>query len=77
MAPGKKTVFNVDWLKDEKLSPWLRENANDKFSAYCSFCKKTFSLSNMGKQSLASHARSSKHIAIISTEKRVMACLCF
>lgn len=70
MAPGKKTVFNVEWLKDETLSPWLRENANDKFSAYCSFCKKNFSLSNMGIQSLTSHARSSKHSKIISIEKK-------
>lgn len=70
MTPEKKTVFNVDWLTDESLSPWLRENANNKFSAYCCFCKKNFSLSNMGKQSLAIHSRSSKHTSIISTEKK-------
>lgn len=61
----------MEWLKDETLSPWLRENANDKFSAYCCFCKKNFSLSNMGKQSLTNHARSSKHSKIIiSIEKK-------
>ena len=61
---AKKTVFNKLWL-DCNLNPqfvdWLGEVTNSPGQAYCKVCKVAFSLSNMGRQALVSHASSSKH----------------
>ena len=48
-----KSVYNPDW-SDKNINPdfaaWVREVTNDPYSVYCSFCKKKFSLSNMGEK---------------------------
>ena len=58
-----KSVYNPDWSNKDvnpDFAVWVRAVSNDPYSAYCSFCKKKFSLSNMGKQALTSHAKNSK-----------------
>lgn len=61
MAPQKKTLFNSAWLQDENFSSWLKKDNNNTNAAYCKFCMKSFSLSNMGRQALLSHASGNKH----------------
>lgn len=57
----------MEWLKDEILFPWLWENVDDNFSAYC-FCKKIFHSVIYGKTIIV-YACSSKHTKIVSTER--------
>lgn len=61
---SKKSVFNHDWC-DKKLNPnwstWLEPDEKDPCIAKCSACKKTFSLSNMGRQAIISHEKGPKH----------------
>lgn len=61
MAPQKKAIFNSAWLLDEKFSSWIKKDDNNPNAAYCKFCMKSFSLSNMGRQALLSHASGNKH----------------
>lgn len=59
-----KSSFNNDWM-DSSLNPefssWIREVPKDPFSAHYILCKKNFSLRNMGKTAVRSHAESKKH----------------
>ena len=52
-------------MADAKLYPefadWLDEVNGSAGEAFCKVCKVTFSLSNMGRRSVVSHADSSKH----------------
>ena len=56
--------FNIEWM-DQSLNPqfasWVRPVRDHPNKALCSFCQKTFSLSNMGRRSLLSHMESEKH----------------
>lgn len=61
MSKFKKTSFNDRWLLDPSLSSWLKRIESDKFSAYCSLCRNSFSLSNMGKVAVSSHLSGKKH----------------
>ena len=66
MAATKRTVFNTDWLKHGDWSHWLSRCVGDIHSARCSVCFRTFSLSNMGKQAVVSHATSANHVKNMS-----------
>lgn len=68
MAP-KKTIFNNLWLEEEEFKPWLRKDNSDINCGYCVFCKKCFSLSNMGRKALISHSVSIKHCKTASAKK--------
>lgn len=60
----KKTLFNEDWVNPQINLEWSRifgAVKGDVYMAYCKLCKKSFSLSNMGKQALASHEKGSGH----------------
>jgi hypothetical protein len=65
MCSNRKTTFNQLWL-DSKFHPefssWLQDVKRSPTDAYCKSCKTTFSLSNMGRQALNSHSKSSKHL---------------
>src|SRR6476469_7886103 len=65
MSSNRKTSFNHLWL-DSKFHPeyslWLQDVKGSPNDAYCKSCKTTFALSNMGRQALNSHAKSTKHI---------------
>lgn len=58
MAPHKKTYYKESW-KEKFL--WIQEVEVDKTSAKCLWCKRIFSLSNMGEQAVYSHGRSATH----------------
>ena len=60
MSKMKTTYFSNVWLIDPKYSLWLTK-AGDATKATCKLCKKDFSLSNMGKKSLNSHAQGENH----------------
>ena len=68
MSSTKKndqTYFSSDWLTDPDFVQWLvfvPENTKGK----CKLCKKTFSLSDMGRQALTGHASGQKHIKIVN-----------
>lgn len=71
MAPNsKKTMFNRKWAEIEELS-WVSEDKSSIYYAYCSKCKRSFSLSNMGIQALYSHRRSQKHIQRDATKSNL------
>ena len=56
-------TFNSDWM-DTSLYPqflWVRPVKDNSQKAMYGLCKKTFSLSNMGRQALISHMDSDKH----------------
>ncbi|XP_067143074.1 uncharacterized protein [Centruroides vittatus] len=63
----KQTRFNLQWL-DPAIHPefnsWLGTVKDDDTKAFCRICCKVFSLSNMGKCALISHANSSSHVEI-------------
>lgn len=60
----KKSLFNNDWC-DKQLNPnwsiWLEPLEKNPYFAKCSACKKSFSLSNMGRQAIISHEKGPKH----------------
>lgn len=47
-----------------QFSGWLLKAA-DKHHAYCSICKKTFELANMGRQAILSHAKGKGHTKLM------------
>lgn len=61
---SKQTLFNNDWC-DKELNPgwakWLESDPKSIYSAKCLACKKTFQLSNMGRQAIVSHETGPKH----------------
>src|SRR4051794_14817143 len=65
---SSKCVFNSDWtLSNPDWAKWLKLVPNDKFSAQCLLCRKSFTLSNMGRQVVESHAKSMKHQKLSTT----------
>nr|CAD7264918.1 unnamed protein product [Timema shepardi] len=60
LSKYNKSKFIPAWLDDERFF-WAQDNKINPYSAFCSVCKKTFSLSNMGKQALTSHMGGRKH----------------
>ena len=58
---SKQTNFNDSWLSDPVFSSWLGKD-KDTTKARCFLCGGgSFSLDNMGKQALISHAKGKKH----------------
>ena len=55
-----KARFSKAWCDEGDFKDWLRES-KDNNDAYCLYCKKTFSLSNMGRTSVVSHSNSGMH----------------
>lgn len=66
----KMSKFNPAWL-DGSLFPdwkkWLRRVENDDNSAKCILCKKVFSLSSMGRQSVKSHQEGKFHKQLVTS----------
>jgi hypothetical protein len=62
MSAKSKTQFKKEWLEIPEFSSWLQSVEHDVHQARCQVCFKNFDLSNMGRQSVASHAKSSKHM---------------
>ncbi|KAJ8887667.1 hypothetical protein PR048_013885 [Dryococelus australis] len=62
---AKQCTFNKQWL-DFKLNPefarWLDLVPENSSLPYCKVCLKSFNISNMGRQSVLSHANGPKHI---------------
>ena len=58
--------FKDSWLQDSAMSVWLKR-ASSQNEAYCSFCKKTFDISSMGKSALLSHSKGKKHLLLQTT----------
>lgn len=61
----QRSQFCKSWIRKGEYNNWLDEASNDTNAAYCKLCKKSFSLSNMGKAALDSHMRSSLHITVV------------
>lgn len=58
---GKHTTkYSSEWMK---IFPWVGNCENDKYSAKCSICNCTFSISNAGLSQCRTHSKSKKHIA--------------
>ena len=58
----KQTYFQADWLLNDEFKVWLASMPEDNTKARCKLCKKSFSLSNMGKAALISHQTKSKEL---------------
>ena len=63
-------TFNLDWMNKEEYKDWLLPEQSDNTKARCKFCRRTFSLSNMGEPSLKSHAQGKKHQSIIQRSEK-------
>ena len=62
--------FNLDWMNKEEYKDWLLPEQSDNTKARCKFCRRTFSLSNMGEPSLKSYAQGKKHQSIIQRSEK-------
>ena len=62
--------FNLDWMNKEEYKDWLLPEQSDNTNARCKFCRRTFSLSNMGEPSLKSHVQGKKHQSIIQRSEK-------
>ena len=62
--------FNLDWMNKEEYKDWLLPEHSDNTKGRCKFCRKTFSLSNMGEPSLKSHAQGKKHQGILQRREK-------
>ena len=62
--------FNLDWMNKEEYKDWLLPEQSDNTKARCKFCRRTFSLSNMGEPSQKSHAQGKKHQSIIQRSEK-------
>lgn len=62
---GKQCKFNKLWL-DAKIFPefsgWLDLVVSDATLAYCKVCRKSFKLSNMGRNAVVSHSKGPNHL---------------
>lgn len=62
----KKTVFNMNWIDPEiSEKEWLdclQPVKSNKYQAYCRLCLKAIELSNMGRQAIRSHFKSTGHM---------------
>lgn len=47
--------------KYKELFPWCAADAQDKKSAKCEWCKKSFKIDTMGKMAFSSHEKGKKH----------------
>ena len=56
---NRKTKYNSSW---EDSYQWIRSCPNDKFSASCIVCKKSFSVAGSGISQLKIHAGSKMHV---------------
>ena len=72
-----QTFFSHNWLSDPEFKMWLVEVPGDNKLARCKHCKKSFNLSNMGRQALVSHGTGQKHqnivksISVFTKEKHI------
>ena len=53
--------FNKEWMGRVEYKDWLLPEPSDNTKAKCRFCKRSFSLSNMGEPAIKSHAQGKKH----------------
>ena len=60
MSKQDQRYFSSDWLEDPEFKDWIVK-VSDITQARCKTCMKTFSLSNMGRQALVSHASGQLH----------------
>lgn len=54
----RQTKYNPQWERDHF---WIQKTKDDKFSAYCKICKKTFSVSGGGIALVKQHERTKVH----------------
>ena len=67
-----KSKFQDVWLEDEEFKVWLQKEKVDT-QAYCTLCKKSFSIVTHGKMSISLHASGEKHKArILSATQRTL-----
>ena len=60
--PKGKCLFNTSWLKKDCYKDWLvQDKLKPASNARCSFCLKSFDISNMGEAGLKSHMSGKKH----------------
>ena len=67
----RKTKFSDLWL-DSRWNPefvgWLSKGP-ESTQAFCKICKKTFDLSNMGRQAVVSHSKGKTHLNLMKTQE--------
>ena len=57
-------------MSKDQCKVWLTSVPEDNTKAKCKLCAKSFSLSNMGQQSLKSHAAGKKHIPVVTKTQK-------
>lgn len=56
----RKTVFNVNWIKDLDAEAWLKKGSGESV-AYCSICSCEIDISKNGISAIKKHMNTSKH----------------
>jgi hypothetical protein len=69
--------FQVDWLDNPEFKDWIKEISSDSHKARCSVCHCSFTLSNMGRRALRSHAKGQEHQRRIKALKQSFSIKCF
>lgn len=59
--PKRRTGFDNDWLQDVRFSSWIAKSAISPIEAFCSICKKSFSVSNGGAYQVIQHMEGARH----------------
>ena len=59
--------FNKEWMDKVEYKDWLLPEPSNSTKAKCRLCMRSFSLSNMGKPALKSHAQGKKHQNAVKT----------
>ena len=49
-----QAFFYDDWLKHPDFKEWIKKDTDNKIACF-KYCKKSFALSNVGKQAVKSH----------------------
>ena len=66
MSQPKRTYFRDFWLNNKEYMGWLKKCDKDPNKFYCTFCKVTKSLSNMGERAVKQHMNTNSFNSLIN-----------
>ena len=59
---GRHCIFKAEWKSHPDFSDWIRDVKDQPQRAYCTVCRKSFDVANMGIAALRSHSKGQSHI---------------
>ena len=55
-------IFKAEWRSHPDFSDWIKDVKDQPQQAYCTLCRKSFDVANMGTAALRSHSKGQIHI---------------